>query len=244
MACAQFIGVIADTLKGKTSVEIASSQYMSLLIDGDTDVSSRECVIVFGRCLRRGKPVNLLIGHVEVEHGHAQGLYAASKQAFEALGEQCCDWLHKTVALGADGAAVNLGSKGGVIALMQREAGDHIIPFHCMPHRLELAMLSVQRENPLIGQLYDLLHLIWKTYHFSPKSMRELRAIGADLGISPLMPSGVKGTRWLPHVSRALETFLKPGQFTAVYYHMDHLAGSATNADIAGRAAKASTYCH
>ena len=108
--------------------------------------------------------------------------------------------------------------------------------------RLELAMLSVQRDNQMMGQLYDLLHLIWKTYHFSPKSMRELRVIGADLGVNVLMPSGVKGTRWLPHVSRALETFLKPGQFTAVYYHMDHLASSSANADIAGRATKASAF--
>ncbi|KAL7869684.1 hypothetical protein AOLI_G00136720 [Acnodon oligacanthus] len=68
--------------------------------------------------------------------------------------------------------------------------------------------------------------------------MRELRVIGADLGVKVLMPSGVKGTRWLPHVLKALETFLKPGQFTAVYYHMDHLAGFSANADIAGRATK------
>ena len=51
----------------------------------------------------------------------------------------------------------------------------------------------------------------------------------------------IKGTQWLPHVSRALETFLRPGQnghgqFTAVYCHMDHLAGSSANADIAGPA--------
>lgn len=72
--------------------------------------------------------------------------------------------------------------------------------------------------------------------------MRELRVIGADLGVNVLRPSGVKGTRWLPHVSRALETFLKPRQFTAVYYHMDHLAGSSANADIAGSATKASAF--
>lgn len=59
-----------------------------------------------------------------------------------------------------------------------------------------------------------------------------------------LMPSGVNGTWWLPHVLRALETFLKPGQFTAVNYHMDHLAGSSANADIAGRATKASAFFH
>ncbi|XP_056451744.1 zinc finger protein 862-like [Gadus chalcogrammus] len=145
--------------------------------------------------------------------------------------------------MGADGAAVNLGHKGGVIALLQQEAGDFIVPFHCMPHRLELAMLSVQRDNAMIGQVYDMLNMVWKTYHFSPKSMRELKALGEDLGVNVLVPSGVRGTRWLPHVSRALETLLRPGkdnhgQFTAVYCHMDHLAGSSANADIAGRARK------
>lgn len=105
-------------------------------------------------------------------------------------------------------------------------------------YRLELAMLSVQQDNIMIGQVYDMLHMVWKTYHFSPKSMRDLKALGADLGVNVLVPSGVKETRWLPHVSKALETFLRPGkddhgQFTAVYCHMDHLEGSSANADIA-----------
>ena len=106
-------------------------------------------------------------------------------------------------------------------------------------------MLSVQRDNVMVGQVYDLLHLVWKTYHFSPKSMRELKAI--DLGVDVPVPGGVKGTQWLPHVSRTLETFLRPGQsghgqFTAVYFHMDHLAESSSNADIAGRARKVSGF--
>ena len=63
------------------------------------------------------------------------------------------------------------------------------------PYRLELAMLSVQRDNVMMGQVYDLLHLVWKTYHFSPKSMRELKAIEADLGVDVLVRGGVKGTR-------------------------------------------------
>lgn len=107
--------------------------------------------------------------------------------------------------------------------------------------------MSVQKDICMIGQVYDLLHLIWKTYHFSPKSIRELKALGAEIGVTVNAPSGVKGTRWLPHVSRGLSTFLKPGkdgnlqssgQFTAVYMHMDHLAGASANADIAGRAKK------
>ncbi len=73
VAYAQFIGVIADTLKKKTSVQILNSAYMAFLIDGDTDIATKECVIVYSRILRRGRPVNILIGHIEVEHAHAQG---------------------------------------------------------------------------------------------------------------------------------------------------------------------------
>ncbi|CAM4326971.1 unnamed protein product [Leuciscus chuanchicus] len=80
--------------------------------------------------------------------------------------------------MGADGAAVNLGRKGGVSTKLQEEAGKHIIPFHCMPHR----------------------------------------------ALDVLLKQGKEGT---------LED---AGQYTAVYAHMDHLAASSTNADIAGRA--------
>lgn len=85
----------------------------------DTDVSTKECVIVYSCILPNGRPVNMLIGHIEVEHAHAQAMFEAQK----------------TVALGADGTAVNLGSKRGVITLLQRDAGDFVVPFHCMPCR-------------------------------------------------------------------------------------------------------------
>ncbi len=110
---------------------------------------------------------------------------------------------------------------------------------------MELALLSAQKDSPWVGNVYNLLHLIWKTYHLSSKSRRELKQLGVELDVSVNNPSGVKGTRWLPHVSRALDVLLKQGkegiledagQYTAVYAHMDHLAASSTNADIAGRA--------
>lgn len=82
--------------------------------------------------------------------------------------------------------------------------------------------------------------------------MRELKALGAEIGVTVNAPSGVKGTRWLSHVSRSLNTFLKQGNdgdhlelwkvccSIPVYMHMDHLAGALANADIAGRARKVS----
>lgn len=76
-ACAQFIGVIADTIKQKTAVDVGNDTYMAFMIDGDTDVSTKECVIIYSRILRKGRPVNMLIRHIEVEHAHAQGMFEA-----------------------------------------------------------------------------------------------------------------------------------------------------------------------
>ncbi len=68
-------------------------------------------------------------------------------------------------------------------------------------------------------------------------------------------PSSVKGTRWIPHVHRALSTLLKSekngdlaadsGQYAVTFHHMEHLATSAASADILGRAKKVSfiIYC-
>ena len=87
-----------------------------------------------------------------------------------------------------------------------------------------------------------MLNLVWKTYHFSAKSARDLKALAGELGVNVLKPTQVTGTQWLPHVSRALKVFIKPGesktsddntgQYALVVYHMDHLSASSNNADI------------
>lgn len=66
-----------------------------------------------------------------------RGVLDATKAAFCAVcpEEDGGSWMKKCISFGADGASVNMGHRGGVIAHLQREAGRHIIPIHCMPHR-------------------------------------------------------------------------------------------------------------
>ena len=55
-----------------------------------------------------------------------------------------------------------------------------------------------------------------------------------------------KGTRWIPHVERALHVLLKEGgeeqedsgQYAATLQHMSHLAATCPSAEIKGRAKK------
>lgn len=149
------------------------------------------------------------------------------------------------MAFGADGAAVNLGKKGGVAALSKKKV-PHILDFHCLPHRLELALQELQKKCKSVESVYNVLHLIWKTYHYSLKSVRTLKSIAEELDVNILKPSQVSGTRWLPHVTRALSVFVgrcakdfsaeEAGQYAAVLFDMKHLSTTSKNADIKGRA--------
>ena len=148
------------------------------------------------------------------------------------------------IGFSADGASVNLGKNTGVAAKLKEDA-PWLIDIHCLAHRLELAFLELQRYCASVEKIYEVLHLTWKTYHFSPKSTRELKALADTMGINVLKPGQVTGTRWLPHVSRALKSLIKPpkgdhhndpSQYAAVLQHMEHLASTSQKADIKGRA--------
>jgi len=171
------------------------------------------------------------------------GLVQLINNCFEDLGLK--EWTKSTIGFGADGASVNLGRRQGVASILKREV-DHLIDIHCLPHRLELSMLEMQRDCKYVKEVYDILHLVWKTDHYSPKSQRELKTLGNELGLNVLKPRPVKGSRWLSHVSGALSVFIKPikdgsissdpAQYAAVLAHMEHLAVTSTNADVKGRA--------
>ena len=187
----------------------------------------------------------------------SQVFFKLSTTAFRTM-----EWKKSTIGFGADGASVNLGKRQGVASLLKPKV-RRLIDIHCLPHRLELSMLEMQQECKYVKEVYNILHLVWKTYHFSPKSKRELQASGNELGLDVLKPRSVKGSKWLPHVSGALRDFMKPvkdgsicsdpAQYAVVLAHMEHLATTSTNADVNGRdkfiakaMKKASlvTFCH
>ncbi|KAK0146550.1 Zinc finger protein 862 [Merluccius polli] len=232
--CAEMVGQIAVIMRQSLSAKLIAMKYLAVLIDRDTDISNTECEFVYVRLLEDGKPVNLLVGHTPMP----LVFWIATKAAFRALcPEEDGGWMKKCISFGADGASVNMGHCGGVIAHLQREAERHKIPICCMPHRKSQRCL-----------VYDLLHLIWKMYHFSGKSKQELYGLGQELSVDICTPSSVEGTHWIPHVHRALKVFLRhgqdmdlatdEGQYSIVLQHMEHLAIASTTAEVQGRAKK------
>ena len=47
------------------------------------------------------------------------------------------EWKERMVAFGSDGARVMVGERGGAVALLKEDV-PHLVPIHCLAHRLEL----------------------------------------------------------------------------------------------------------
>lgn len=83
--------------------------------------------------------------------------------------------------------------------------------------------------------IQDVLTNTYKQYHYSPKALRELRNIADALEEKVLKPTNLHGTRWLPHVQKALTVPLK--NYTVIVTHFDHITGGRIgNAEVQGRA--------
>ena len=111
------------------------------------------------------------------------------------------------MALGADGANVMLGEISGVYGLLKQEI-PHIIKVHCVAHRLELSFADTLSDVPVLKDVKEMLQGIWKHYHYSAKAVRELKELAESMEVRAYKAIKADGTRWVPHMQRALNILL------------------------------------
>ena len=163
-----------------------------------------------------GELVNSFVSLKACENSKEPGIKAAIDSA---MAELYRDWKDKTVALGADGAAVMLGEKSGVYALLKHEI-PHVIKLHCIAHRLEL---SFANTVPILQETKEMLQGLWKQYHYSPKAVRELKEIAESMEVRSYKAVKANGTRWIPDLQRALSVHLLKN-FQVIVMHLQHVS--------------------
>lgn len=206
--------------------------FYSILIDGATDSSVTENELIYLRFVENGKPVNHYFSIEDVEHATAEGILQKIEESFDR--NRLPNWKDKLIGFGSDGASVNLGCRGGIAALIKRDV-PHLVITHCIAHRLELAANSAIKHHKHMTEIQDLLQYLYKHYQYSPKALRELKQIGEALEEKVLKPTKLAGTRWLPHIHRALNVLVKG--FKVLLAHFEHIRESRSGtAEVQARA--------
>jgi len=216
-ACRTFVQAIGQSMKDDLVEKLKNTHFFSVMSDSSVDRSVKDQEMVYLTNVEDGKPVNQFVDIVSLEHAHSQGILDAILVGLRNVGLTEQDLKSRMVGFGCDGASVMMGVHNGVAAKLKQMCPS-IVPIWCVAHRLELSALDSIKSVPLLAELKETLNGVYKHYSHSAKASRELHALGKVMGINVVKPGNIDGTRWLPHMSRALEGLVKNFKVTLVHF--------------------------
>ena len=231
-ACKNFVVSISGELKDRFSENIKSARFLGIMSDGATDVGTREVEDVYVRFVEDGVPVNKFAGLKECTNAKADGVTEAVKGVMDEIDGT---WKQKLVCLGTDGANVMTGKHNSVFALLKRDVPS-LVSIHCIAHKLELGFQDTVKEVKLFKEVKEMLQGIWKHYKYSCKALRELKELAELLDERAYKAVKADGSRWIPHLERALNVLLTKN-YKLIVMHFQHASEARdSSAEMQGRA--------
>uniref|UniRef100_A0A1B6L033 Uncharacterized protein n=1 Tax=Graphocephala atropunctata TaxID=36148 RepID=A0A1B6L033_9HEMI len=176
VACANIVHHISDEMKSDlTSSLLKNGSKFSLLLDEATSVSNKNAIIVYLRTMLKDmqNPMTVFLTLFELNDSTASGMMEELLKQLESLGlgnEFIKDHL---ISLTCDGASVLLGKKSG-LGIKLKEKFPNLFIWHCLNHRLELAVHDSVEEVAGINHFKIFMDKIRNIFSCSPKNSREL----------------------------------------------------------------------
>ena len=149
----------------KVSTRVSNAKFVSLIMDGSTDVSVREQEMVYVRTCHAGVVATDFVQIVATPKADADGIMTSLQKAVtEGLQVSFQDIGRKLVGMGTDGAAVMVGCNNGVTTKVRETVAPTLVAIHCFAHRLELASKDVVKRHPRYGDFEQMLHDLFTFY--------------------------------------------------------------------------------
>jgi len=141
-------------------------------------------------------PLTVFLDLVQLDCANAASIVSALLKCLNAHGLSDDFIEQHWVGLATDGASVMLGRKAGV-AKMITDKFPHVIPWHCLAHRLELGVHDTLNEVSGTNNFKSFMDKLYSLYSMSPKNQTELSECAAQLEIQFLTIGRVLDTRWV-----------------------------------------------
>jgi len=225
-ACTQMVNCISQEMReGLCKDILLKNKKFGLIVDESTSLSKKSCLVIYLRAFVVDKPSNIFLSLVELENQCANTICDAILSELSKNGFDKTYMQKNLVSFTSDGTSVMLGKKNGVGTQM-KTMFPQIILWHCLNHRLELAVAdaidSVNGFSPM-KSLFSKLHSI---YSYSPKLTRELTGISNELGTSMKKIGKLLSTRWVASSYRTVSAV--SNNYAALCEHFKELSTSAS----------------
>jgi hypothetical protein len=110
----------------------------------------------------------------------------------------------KLIGFASDGASALRGIYSGAATCLEQLIGVKFISFHCMAHRLELAVHGVVKSVNSVSHFKMLCDKFHNIYSHSTKRLLELNTIAKELSTQILKLGKVFDVRWLMSTHNAV----------------------------------------
>jgi len=165
------INHIANEMRKKVVNDVvSSSSKLSVLIDESTTLSHLSVMVVYIKAaINGGDPIFIFLHVVELESQTAECITSQLVKCLKDAGFPE-EYLQKNwVSFVSDGASVMLGKTSGIVSRL-RAMYPAIFPWHCMNHRLELAVADAVKEVSAVNHLKQFLDSIFRLFSQSNKN--------------------------------------------------------------------------
>ena len=227
VTCQDIITHISKEMRALLIHEVIKSEtYFSIMVDESTTISSKCTLIIYIRILFDEEVTNYFLDLVELEDKSGNGI---AKAIFETLLKNGLniDILHrKFIGFASDGASALRGIYMGAATCLQQLIGTKFVTFHCMAHRLELAVHCVVKNVKSVSHFRILCDEFHSIYAHSSKRLLELNSIAKELSIQILKLGKVFDVRWLMSTYNSVNALWT--DLAALQKHMDLLSNDCS----------------
>ncbi|KAG7171321.1 General transcription factor IIH subunit 1-like [Homarus americanus] len=147
---------------------------ISVLIDDSTSLSIKTALIVYLKCEsdKEGDPHFMFLDLIELPDQKAATIAKHLMNCLNNHGFDDSYLKQNLVAFASDGASIMLGVKSGVATILKEHYPDVII-WHCLNHRLELAVGDSVTEVHGVNHFQSFMDKLYSVYSRSPLTQRD-----------------------------------------------------------------------
>lgn len=204
----EFFLILGKAVKERVVEKVKKCGAFGILTDEASDISVTEQLITFVQYFDQES------GNVHTSYLSCQDiLEKASSANAQTISNLLVDTVQssgldikKMTGFSSDGAAVMVGKKGGVAALL-RSKSPALINVHCICHKLALSCTDSNESIKYIKEVELILRQLWSYFENSPKRMAsylklqvQFKSMDLSKGASKTVASRLKKacrTRWL-----------------------------------------------
>lgn len=195
----EIIDHISKEMKQKVIRQILEiSGNISVITDESTTLGAKSTLIVYLKCevSKEIPPHFLFLDLIELPEQKSETVFELLLNCLNRHGFHDDYLKEHLISFASDGASVMLGKNSGVANKLINKY-PNIIIWHCMNHRLELALSDAVDEVTGVNHFQIFMDKLYTLYSKSPKNQRELAACALELDQQMNKIGRILSTRWV-----------------------------------------------